>query len=215
MTSRLMGAASVAAAASLVVVALPAAGQQAGLSRRAADRCVAGDLALPADGVWSRPEDGTWTVQPAGTLPPGQTGCVATRTTVDDVVSGVITFVAIPRTTPDGDRQAQVAAVASALARLTSMNVAVAKPKWRNANVPISGLDGFGHATMFGFDGRAITGEGRSDVIVLVFEGPAHLYAVSLAGAAEADDRAAWRGAVDGFRAMLTGLRKVGRKPSA
>jgi len=198
-----------AAVAAGLACASAAVGQPSDATAATEVRCVAGDLALPPEGAWGGPEEGTWTLRSADALPPGQTGCIATRQAPDDGASGVITFVAIPRTTPDGDRGAQVDAARGALARLTSMNIAVAQPKWRNAEVPISGLDGFGHATMFGFDGRAITGDGRSDVILLVFEGPSHLYTVSLTGAAESEDKAAWRGAVDGFRAMLKALRKV------
>lgn len=174
-------------------------------------RCVAGGLVLPAAGVWSTREDGVWAVTSAADLQPGHTGCLATRVVSNDTISGVIVFTAAPRTTPDGNLEARAATLHGALQRLASMNIAVGSPKWRQTDVPFDGLPGFGHATMFGFDGRAIEGDDRSDVIALVFEGPSHLYAISLVGARETDDKDAWRGAVAGFRAMLRGLNKVAR----
>jgi hypothetical protein len=91
------------------------------------------------------------------------------------------------------------------------MNIRVDEPKWRKMDVPFSGMPGYGHGTMFGFDGTAIEGDDRSDVILLVFEGPGYIYVASLVGPAEADDAADWKAALAGYRAMLAGLNKVAR----
>lgn len=174
-------------------------------------RCVVGDLALPAPGIWTTKADGVWSTVAMDDLPKGLTGCTAMRVTAPDTVSGVAVVRATPRSALAGMRVPHERLLRDVIDRLTTMNVRITEPKWRKMDVPFSGLQGFGNGTMFGFDGAAIDGGERSDVIVLVFDGPAHHYDLTLVGASEAVDEADWRQTVAGFRALVSGFNKVKR----
>ncbi len=175
------------------------------------NRCVAGDLALPAPGIWTTKADGVWSTVAMDDLPKGLTGCMAMRFTAPDQISGVAVVRATPRAVLAGMRVPREQQLLDVIDRLTTMNVRITEPKWRKTDVPFSGLPGFGNGMMFGFDGTAIDGGDRSDVIVLVFDGPAHHYDLILVGASEAVDEADWRKALAGFRALVSGFNKVKR----
>lgn len=180
-------------------------------ARAQGERCVAGELALPPPGIWTSRAEGLWTTTPLEDLPAGQSGCMALRVTGPDSISGVIVMRAIPRAALAGSATPHVRLLEDVVARLKGMNVAITEPKWRKTDVPFAGLPGFGNGTMFGFDGTALEGGERSDVIVLVFDGPSQHYDLSLVGASEASAQADWRQAVGGFRALLAGLNVVKR----
>jgi hypothetical protein len=182
-----------------------------GMAYAQSTRCIAGELALPAPGIWTTKADGAWVTTPLEDLPKGHSGCLAMRFTAPEQVSGVVVFRATPRAALRGTPEPHERVMLDAIERLASMNVKVATPKWRTLDVPFGGLEGFGKGTMFGFDGVAADDGEPSDVIVLVFDGPTHHYAASLVGSAEAKAQADWRQAVAGFRAMLAGLNAVKR----
>jgi len=181
----------------------------AGVGYAQPTRCIAGELALPAPGIWTTKADGAWVTTPMEDLPKGHSGCLAMRFTAPEQVSGVVVVRATPRTALRGASAPHEQVMLDAMERLAAMNVRITEPKWRKTDVPFAGLQGFGNGTMFGFDGKAVDDGEPSDVIVLVFDGPTHHYAASLVGSAEAKAQADWRQAVAGFRAMLAGLNAV------
>lgn len=185
------------ALASLLLAAQPPAPPQ--------DRCVAGELALPSSK--------TWTTTALDTVPKGRTACIAMRVTAPDTISGVILFRGTPKGTAAVADAPHPRLLMEAMAQLESMNVKIGEPKWRRQNVPFSGagMEGFGNGTMFGFDGVAIEGGDRSDVIVFVFDGPGHHYDVSLIGAAESESADEWKATVAAFSELLAGLNVVKR----
>ena len=183
----------------------------AGTARAQPVRCTAGELALPAPGIWTTKADGAWVTMPLEDLPKGHSGCLAMRFTAPEQVSGVVVFQATPRSALQGTPEPRERMLLDAMERLAAMNVRITEPKWRRTDVPFAGLQGFGNGTMFGFDGKAVDDGEPSDVIVLVFDGPTHHYAASLIGAAEEKAQADWLRAVAGFRAMLAGLNAVKR----
>jgi hypothetical protein len=168
-------------------------------------RCVAGELALPSGPPWA--------ATALDTLPKGRTGCLAMRVVAPERISGVAVFRATPKGTGAIADAPHPRLLMEAMAQLESMNVRIAEPKWRRLDVPFSGagMKGFGNGTMFGFDGTAVDDGEKSDVIVLVFDGPAHHYDVSLVGRAESESAEEWRATVAAFRTLLSGLNVVKR----
>ncbi len=69
----------------------------AGMAYAQPTRCVAGELALPAPGIWTTKADGAWVTTPLEDLPKGQSGCLAMRFTAPEQVSGVVVVRATPR----------------------------------------------------------------------------------------------------------------------
>lgn len=167
----------------------------------AQSRCVAGELALPADGVW--------TTSPMKDLPAGRSGCFALRVVAADEISGVVVFHATAKGTAAIADAPHPRLLAEAMARLAGMNVRVTEPKWRKLDMPVSGAEGFGRGTAFGFDGTAIDDGQKSDVVIMVFDGPAFHYDVTLVGDAETTDAAEWKRTTDAFMELLARLNKV------
>jgi hypothetical protein len=183
--------------ASLLLFGPPSADQK--------ERCVAGELALPSAPPWA--------AVALDTVPKGRTACVAMRMVAPEQISGVVVFRATPKGTGAIADAPHPRLLMEAMAQLESMNVKIAEPKWRRQDVPFSGagMTGFGNGTMFGFDGVAKDDGEKSDVIVFVFDGPAHHYDVSLVGRAESESAEEWRATVAAFRALLSGLNVVKR----
>jgi hypothetical protein len=170
----------------------------------AQERCVAGELALPADT--------TWTTKRIEDLPEGREGCRSLRVLPTEEVVGRIVFRATPKGTPEIADAPHPRLMLETIERLAAANVRIGEPKWRKLDVPFSGLPGFGDGTMFGFDGEALDGAAKWDVVFLVFDGPAFHYDVSLLSPAEVTAPEVWRANVDGFRALLSGLNKAARQ---
>lgn len=169
-------------------------------------RCVAGELALPADGVW--------TTTPAPKLPAGRTGCLALRMMPPGEIASLVLMRATPKGTGAVSDAPHPRLLVEVIARLAEMNLRVTEPKWRKLNVPFSGLEGFGNATMFGFDGMAIGTGLDSDVVVLVFDGPSSHYDVTLIGEAEKTAPVEWKQSTAAFMALLNGLDKAPASPA-
>jgi hypothetical protein len=169
-------------------------------------RCVAGELALPID----KP----WVTQPLDDLAEGRQGCLSLRLVSPKEIAGVMLFRATPRAATRDEKVPHARVMFDAIARLETMNVRIGEPKWRKQDVPFSGLPGFGQATMFGFDGRAIEGDERSDVLMLIFDGPEFHYDVSLVSDPEATAPDVFKTNLAGFRALIAGLNKAARKPA-
>jgi hypothetical protein len=74
-------------------------------------------------------------------------------------------------------------------------------------------MEGFGNGTVFGFDGLPIEGDGSWDVIVLVFDGPAFHYDLTLISISEVLAPAEYKRNTDGMLAVMRGLSRVSRTP--
>jgi len=170
---------------------------------RAQPRCVAGELLLPAHTPW--------VTLPIEDLPAGREGCLSLRAVARREFAGVIVFRATPRDTPEIADAPHPRLMLETIARLAEMNVRIDEPKWRKLDVSFSGFEGFGKGTMFGFDGVAIDDGEKSDVVFLVFDGPAFHYDVTLVTAAEATDPEVFKANLTGFRALLAGLNRAKR----
>jgi hypothetical protein len=169
-------------------------------------RCAAGEVALPIDT--------TWVAAQMPGLPPGREGCVVTRPE-DQEVAGRIVFRATPKGTPGIDDYPHPRLLEETMRGLARANIRIDEPKWRKMSLPFSGagMEGFGNGTVFGFDGLPIEGDGSWDIIVLVFDGPAFHYDLTLISISEVLAPAEYKLNTDGMLAVMRGLSRVSRTP--
>lgn len=170
-------------------------------------RCVAGEVALPADTTWV-------TTQMPGLLA-GREGCVVTRLDGREV-AGRIVFRATPKGAPGVDDNPHPRLLQETMQALAGANIRIDEPKWRRLGLPFSGagMEGFGNGTVFGFDGLPIEGDGSWDVIFLVFDGPAFHYDLTLVSISEALAPDEYKLNADGMLTVMRGLNRVRRTPS-
>jgi hypothetical protein len=168
----------------------------------AAPRCVAGELALPAD-------DSGDTI-PLDGVAPGREACLVKLESTAEV-PGRIVFRATPKGTPGIADAPHPRLMVETAQRLLDMGIRIQEPKFRKLNVPVSGFEGFGSGTMFGFDGLDADGQPTSDIVFLVFDGLEYHYDVTLVSAPESTHPDVWKANIDRFRALLTGLNKAKR----
>jgi len=182
-----------------------ALGPALALNAQPPPRCVAGELALPQ----ARP----WAVTRLDTVPKGRSGCIGLRHVSADQISGVVIVRGTPRGTSAVADAPHPRLMLEAMAQLEGMNIRIGEPKWRREDVPFSGagMEGFGRGTMFGFDGTAIDGDDKSDVILFFFDGPRHHYDVSLVGQAESVSADEWRATVRAFQSLLAGMNRAAK----
>jgi hypothetical protein len=168
------------------------------------ERCVAGELLLPAlEG---------WIAGPTPDLPAGREGCLLLRPIAEDTIGGLMSFRATPKDTAGVADAPHPRLMMELIEQLKEMNIGVGEPQWRRQDVRFDGVEGFGNGTMFGFDGEAIEGGERSEVILFFFDGPdSHFDLLFFSEPAEvAPENHADN--IAGFRQLLAGLNKAKRR---